>query len=515
MAAGKAQARYAALEGQRFVYTQRGRDCAKLTLPALLPPLGSTGNTVLPTPYQGIGARGVNNLASKLLLALLPPNAPFFRMMVNDYALEKMSDSPEFKTELEKALGKYERAVMTEIETSGDRVSVFEALKHLIVTGNVLIYKGVEGLRVFHIDRYVVKRDPMGNVLEIITKESISPEVLDEQTKGRIKAADKDGVQKTLDLYTHVQLKGDMFHVYQEVTGFVIPGSKGSFPKETTPYIALRWTKIDGEDYGRGFVEEYLGDIISLEELTKAVVQGSAAAAKVLFLVDPNGTTRTTDLATAPNGAIRNGNAKDVTVLQMDKHADFRITFDTMRRIEDRLAQSFLLNSSVQRDAERVTAEEIQFMAKELEDALGGVYSILSAEFQLPYVNRVIAMMSKKGLLPKLPKEVVKPSIVTGMEALGRGQDLQKLDLLIKGLGEVLGPQVLQQYVNISDYIKRRATAVGIDPEGLIRTPEEIQAEQQQAQMQSMAQTLGPHAIKAMGDMAKNGPPQPPQQEAA
>ena len=81
------------------------------------------------------------------------------------------------------------------------------------------------------------------------------------------------------------------------------------------------------------------------------------------------------------------------------------------------------------------------------------------------------------------------------MEALGRGHDLRKLDLFIKGMAEALGPEVLSQYVNLQDYIKRRATALGIDTEGLIKTEEQIAQEMQQAQLQQVMQQAGPEAI--------------------
>ena len=71
---GEAAKRYAQCESSRDAFLQRGRDAAELTIPTLLPPEGHSGSTVYQTPYQGVGARGVNNLASKLLLALLPPN---------------------------------------------------------------------------------------------------------------------------------------------------------------------------------------------------------------------------------------------------------------------------------------------------------------------------------------------------------------------------------------------------------------------------------------------------------
>ena len=88
---------------------------------------------------------------------------------------------------------------------------------------------------------------------------------------------------------------------------------------------------------------------------------------------------------------------------------------------------AFLLNASVQRQAERVTATEVQLIANELNDALGGVYGILTTEFQLPYINSKLAMLREQKLLPNLPKELVKTKIIVGMEALGRATDRIKI----------------------------------------------------------------------------------------
>jgi hypothetical protein len=71
---GSAQARYDTLETERNPFHLRAIDNATLTIPYLFPPMGHNASTILPTPYQGTGARGLNNLAAKLLMALLPPN---------------------------------------------------------------------------------------------------------------------------------------------------------------------------------------------------------------------------------------------------------------------------------------------------------------------------------------------------------------------------------------------------------------------------------------------------------
>lgn len=516
---GAAEKRYNSLTGRREHFLNRARDSSKLTIPSLIPPANFSSSSKLPTPYQSLGARGVNNLAAKLLLALLPPNSPFFRFDITGKAraeMKALADQADaapgdpqaqklkqLKTDMEKRLAERERIIGSDIESSGDRVVIFEALKHLIVGGNALLFVDQEGTKLFHLSRYVVKRDPMGNVLEIVTHEEIAPSALPEKIRSNVEQRAKDDEETDhVNLYTHIKRDGEFFRAYQEVKGLKIPGTQATYPVEATPYIPLRWNRIDGEDYGRGYVEEYLGDLVSLEYLTQAIVDGSLAAAKVLFFVNPTGTTQLKTVAKAPNGAVRSGRGDDVSVLQVQKAADFRVAQETARDLADRLAHAFMLNSSIQRNGERVTAEEIRWMAGELEDALGGVYSILSQEFQLPYIQRKLKVI--KGM-PPLPKGTVRPTIVTGLEALGRGHDLRKLDMFVAGMAEVLGPEVLQRYINLSDYIKRRATAVGIDTEGLVRTEEEIQAEAAQQQQMAMMQQFGPEAIKQGGALIQEG----------
>ena len=490
--------RYERLEAARQPFLDRARDAAKLTIPSLLPPDGHSAHSKLYTPFQGIGARGVNNLSSKMLLALLPPNSPFFRLTVDDFKLQELAQEEGARAEVEEALSSIERAVMSEIEASSTRIAAFEAIKHLLVAGNVLLYQPDKGgMRVFHLDRYVMKRDPMGNPLEIITKEDVSPSALPEEIRDLLETSDEDTSQdEPVALFTHIVRMDGKWNVSQEVAGIPVPEATGTFPLDKSPWIPLRLSRIDGESYGRGYVEEYQGDLNSLETLTQAIVEAAAASAKVLFLVRPNGTTRARVLAEAPNGAIREGDANDVSTLQVQKSGDMQIAFQSSQEIKERLSFAFLMNSSVQRKAERVTAEEIRYMASELEDALGGIYSILSQEFQLPLVNRLLLQMQKQKKVPQLPKGVVSPTIVTGLEALGRGHDLNKLAAMLDHLAP-LGPEAIQKYMNIGDYITRVGTSLGMDMGGLIKSQEEMQQEEQQAMMMQTGQQLAPQMMDA------------------
>lgn len=509
-ARGSTAGRYESLSSSREPYLRRARDAAKLTIPALFVEQGTTGATELYKPFQSLGARGLNNLAAKLLLTLFPPNTPLFRQEIDDFALIKLTQREGMRAQVEKALGMIERAVTTDLETRAFRVTAFESLKQLLVAGNVLILLGETGKdRVFRLDQYVVKRDVSGNVLEVIIKEQVAPAALPADLRKYLDVEQRDDskpdAQKSIDLFTAICRRGNHWEITQEAKGKDIPTSRGTWPIDKPAFLALRFCRIDGEDYGRGYIEEYYGDLASLEGLSQAIVEGSAAAAKVLFLVSPNGTTDEKVISEAPNGAVRSGNQADVTVLQMNKYADFRVAKDTVSEISQRLAFAFLLNTAVQRQGERVTAEEIRFMAGELEAALGGVYSILSQEFQLPLVNRIMFQMERTGRLPTLPKGMVRPAIVTGLEALGRGNDLTKLQQLAKIVVDTFGPEEAAKRLAAGDFISRCATALGIDTAGLIVPDEVLQAQVQQEQMQALAQTLGPNAINQAGGALRDG----------
>lgn len=168
---------YENMAADRDAFLSRARTCAELTIPTLLPPEGSNGSSSFDTPFQSVGARGVNNLASKLLMTLLPPNTPFFRLTIDDFDLVELGGDQRGKAE--EALARIERSATQTVESKAIRVPTFEALKQLIVSGNALVHMPPKGgMKVFRLDRFVVQRDSMGNLLKIIVKESIAFEAL-------------------------------------------------------------------------------------------------------------------------------------------------------------------------------------------------------------------------------------------------------------------------------------------------------------------------------------------------
>ena len=491
-----AKERFKKLDGKRDQVLQRGRDCADLTIPALMPPEGSDENSNLPTPYQSLGSRGVNNLASKLRLALFPPGNPFFRFRIEDDVLEQLgANSPQAVQQVEAVMQKLENDALDELEQGSDAVILHAALKQIITVGNVLLHMPKdEDSRIFRLNNYVVLRDASGNWYEIVSREVVSKYTLPENVAEGVAASASKDDDEDVTIYTHVKKEEQKAVWYQEINEQVVPDSEGQSDYNDCPFLPLRWAALENENYGRGHVEEYLGDLRSLEDLSKDLVSFSAAAAKIIFLDRPNSMTDLEALQEAESGDFVEGNIEDIGVLQLNKYHDFQVAKAQIDDLSVRLSHAFLLTTGTVRDAERVTAEEIRMQAQELEDVLGGVYTVLAAELQQKVVRRLIARLKAKGRFPTLPKGTVKPIIVTGFEALGRGHELNKLRAYFSdGIG-MYGEAFMQEFdaVAVADVL---ATHHNVDISVLKKTPEQKQQEAaMQAQSQMMDKAVGPVA---------------------
>ena len=514
-----AKERYDYLSSDRSQFLSEAEEATKLTLPYLIRGHEdqSKGMKQLKTPWQSVGAKGVVALASKLSLSLVPPQTSFFKLQVDESQLGEIP--PEVKSELDLSFSKIERTILDAIAASDDRVVIHQALQHLVVGGNALIFMGKQGLKLFPLNRFVIERDGNGNVIEIVTRERISKKLIykylpKEEEMPLVKSDEPE--EEECDIYTHCKRENNRYVWHQEVKGQVIEESRSKAPADATPWLPLRFNTVDGEAYGRGRVGQFIGDLKSLEALSQALVEGSAAAAKVVFVVSPSSTTKPQTLATAGNGAIVQGRPDDIGVIQVGKTADFQTAYQLMQQLERRLNEAFLILSV--RDSERTTAQEVQMTQMELEQQLGGLFGLLTVEFLVPYLNRKLSVFQKTGEIPRIPKGMVKPIIVAGINSLGRGQDVQALGQFLQTIAQTMGPDAITQYINPDELIKRLAAAQGIDVLNLVKSMQELQQEQQQAmnqqaEMEAIKQT--PNLMKApMLDPSKNPqmlPEEPPQ----
>lgn len=498
-------ARYAKLVVDRDHFATRADECAKLTIPTLfMKDQKAARNMAIKDPEQSVGTQGVNTMAAKMVIALFPGGVPFYKYGIDEVGVDL---EPEQRRAAMKGLGRLERQVMRDIENTGDINAFNEVIKHLLVVGNVCLFVSEKTVRLYNLNKYVVKRDADGDAKEAILLEEVSPEDLPADFMNKLIAENQmsqtpsKGLDEVVEVYTHIRVGKTHVEWHQEVKGQIVPDSESKVPLEGNPWLFLRYIKVDGEDYGRSLVEMYLGDLRSMEVLSKALNDAAEASSRVLWLVRPNGSTSLKVLSDAPNMAVRSGNADDITTLQLDKSADMRVAKDVAQEIARRLAYAFMMRADVMRDAERVTAEEVRIVARELDEANGGVYSMLSREFQLPYIKRRLFLMRKRAKIKKLP-EGVTLSIITGFAALGRAGEGDKIMSFVERAATVMAAkETLGRKVKLELLVEKLAEIEGIDMDDLFYTEDEMEANDTKETEAATMQQATPELIKQAGPM--------------
>lgn len=494
---------YEKLTGEREGYLELARKHSTITIPSLIPPDG-TGKSAsnLYEPYQSIGGFGVNALANKLAGALIPPAEAFFKFQPLATAEEFEGLDQATMDAISAKLSETEQTIMSHLTQRGDRSVVIEAVKHLLVGGNVVLYIGDEKSRFYALDEYVAIRDGEGNLLKLITLDVLDYETYKENNPEHTEVhvrhkGNRSWTPSSIEVYTSMCRQDGQWVVVEECKGVQV--SKNTYKIDEPPYLALRFNRIDGQSYGRAYVESLYGDLKSLEILSKAMTEGAAISARSVFLVNPSGATSPRLFANADNGDTIPGLPGDIAAVRVDKGGDLAVADSHINRLETRLNIAFMLSQGFQRDAERVTATEVKAMAAELEAILGGAYSILSEEFQRPYINRLIGVLKKERKVPEFPEGVVEVAIVTGTAGIGRSLDREKMLEFFSVLQQSLGPEVMQQYVSVDVALSRLIATYGINPNGLIKSAQQRAQEQQEAQQLQLASQLGPQAIQAAG----------------
>ena len=232
--------------------------------------------------------------------------------------------------------------------------------------------------------------------------------------------------------------------------------------------------------------------------MSRALTECAQAMAKTLWFVKPNSVTKPAQVAKAPNLSVLSGDPEDLAALRSDKIQDMMGALQIRDRIAGELQAAFLLNSSVQRSGERVTAEEIRLMAQELEDGLGGVYTSLADTVQAPIVFYLFEKMKAMGDI-ELPKQI-EPVIATGLEAISRNHRASRIHQMFLTAQQIAGPEQVGAVTNVRGVMLDLCTAMNLDADRYILSEEEIAQRQQQAMERQLGEQAAGPLIQAAVD---------------
>ena len=499
-------------DGARQAVLTRARECAAMTIPSVLPDEGLTGSEAIVRAYQSLGADGAANMVNKMLVSIF--SDPWFRYSISASAQIEWQNTPEVLAELEAMLYVRERQIRAQLEATKYRIKMRTMMEQLIVVGNALAKMTASyTIHSFRFDQFVWRRASDGELLWLITHEKKDRLQLSEEDIAAAAFQEEDntdpsGDPKDIDLYTKCERQRDSkdWLIRQEINGHELTHRRSEEP--VSPYFTSGYVEIPGEHYSRSYVEEKIGDLRAFNGLSKALLDGTVAAARMYPVVDPSGTISHTDLTKANGtvlvGRVVNGVVQSVGFIKTDKGADLQVGQVQSINIEERLGKQFLMETEAMPTGDRVTATQIMKISGQLDGARAGVYSEIAEELQRPLITRVIWQMERDGILVPLPEYLgnrVDVELLTGLSALGRQMELEKMTGAMQITAQIPGAV---EHVHLDRVLTRIWEGYDVDTRGLVKTKEEFQAEVEARMEQQMQMAAQQEAITTAGAVVKD-----------
>ncbi len=474
---GEIAKRFAKLHSDRQAKVDRARGIASLTIPHILPHTGFSETQGILAPQSSMSARGCLFLAAKMHAAMVPMNnLPFIDL------------KPKFGTKLSTDATNVLKDLTDQVhETlmSGNIREVFnEALLHLIIVGDVLIFiEDTINMRVYRLDQYVLLRDINGTVVELIV---VDWDLQDQDALGNSSGASsalnppEAGVKIGYDpVYTQLIRKDDKWSVRREKNGKV-DDAEYEYPLHACPYIPLRWNAIHGENYGRSHCEEIYGDILANEKYTEALHYGMVGASAFWMALAPSATVNEDQMATKPIGSWVRVDPTQAGVIApaRDLNPQIQTMLVAVEKSREILSRAFLMTGEAIPEGERVTAMAVKAIMIELEQVLGGNFSGLARDFFVPatrYIleeminNKTIKEEWRTILTPSKDeedKEIIKFDILTGLQAIGKETDNNKLLMFMETMRN-LPPEMLER-INYDTLLMQWVRSFGFPPKDWI-----------------------------------------------
>lgn len=488
---------FAALDGERQVMLDRFERLAQLTIPSILPDEDyETEQDQLTNGFSSLGSQCVTHLTNKLMNAMFAPSRPFFRLGLDNNRIKQLADQlgvPE--GDITDALAQGERNAMAELEREGCRESLYEGMTHLVSLGNVLMDMSGDQLVFTGIRDYVVRRNAKGVLTCLIIKETVRYEDLEEEAQRKYEAAGNHcDYDKCVCTYKRIKLVKGMYRESYWVEDVDLGAEyAGKYKPENLPYRPLTWRLPLRQNYGVGRAEEYANDFATYDQLSEAGADGAILASQFKWLANPGGITRPEDMSQSRNGDVIPGVKGDLELVFANIGQQLQTVMGLANEYKQRLGAGFLLSSAVTRQAERVTAEEIRMQIMELEGSLGGVYSRLALSIQGPLATWLLkkAKVNIKGT-------AIKPTVITGLDALSRNGDLERMRTFLSDVAalDTLQPPT-QAILNRDNIVSDMAAGNGVDKGRYVLTPDQQRANAQAQQAGALVQQAAVNTVDA------------------
>lgn len=481
---------------------------AKWTLSYIMADLrevSTSGRVVVERDYQEIGALLVNNLSAKLARILFPTQYSFFEASASERFKERATQRGLSEAQLKQALANLETTSNKRLFLNGGYAGLIMALRHLIISGCVLLHRDSKSAKVtaYGLNQFACRRDGTGELLDAVLREYTCVEALPDELVAALRSAQRGKYsrpEQTVEKYTRIHRQtrnGVVGYAVSQQVDCIDVGSASWYPANLCPWLCPTWNLIPGEHYGRGLVEDYAGGFAKLSTLSESATLYGVEMMRVLHLVGAGAGSDIDELASAESGEYVRGDPNTVSAQESGDAKKLQEVEMQIERVLTRLTRAFMYQGAT-RDAERVTAYELQRDAQEAEYTLGGVYSTLSGSLQIPLAHILMGEADDNALVGIISGDLT-PDVTAGIPALGRSSDVQNLLLASQEIASILVLAQADKRINSQKLVDLVLSGRSINSGSIFYTPDE-QRKNEEAQAAAQAAQASGVAAQTLSD---------------
>lgn len=487
-----ANSAYSDMQAAASDFLTLATSCSELTTPNFVydgdePPISVESGL-----FTNVGSRGLEELVSRLVTTLFPPGKSFYYLTPTQEVADQVTAvaGEEGRTLIEKDLMAPVSYTNRLFDSMRLREDLHNAVKIAAMGGGSLLkldFEDNQKCQAFTLNNYRCIENPLTKEIEeFVIREVVTYNSLNIEIINLLELDEEQDMSATTELMTHCKYDNETqkYTVYQQINDVQFEESKKEYAKNNLPFIHVVINKVNGSSYGTGLVMPTYYDLNNLNKLNKNLIDQSAMNSTSRFFVDPTGLTRVQDFLNSNNGDVLRGRANDVSSLQAPATSQQQMTLQFAQHLEMNISKYFMTKQVDYGNRDRVTSTEIVNNASAIDAGQGGLYSSLSARLQYPLSMLLLNFAGADSSL----YDGAEIRIVTGLQAINQGREAASLDGFIASMATMAQyKQTAFDAIDLNEYTKRVAVANQVDPNGLIKSQQQMQQEQMQQQQQQLA----------------------------
>lgn len=244
------------------------------------------------------------------------------------------------------------------------------------------------------------------------------------------------------------------------------------------PWIITRWIKVAGEVMGRGPLLFALPDIRTVNKVKEMILQRASFDVAGMWEAVDDGVMNPYTIQIAPGAIIPVAASGNLSALTPS--GNFDVSQIILQDLQNNIRTALLDRGLPDPTGAVRSPTEIIERIKDLQEDIGSPFARIISEFNIPFSNRVLGIMNRKGLID-IPLVIDGKKVkVVPTSPLATQQNLDDLESTVNWLqiNQNLGPEVFAMGIKLEDFPQWSGDKLGVDQK-LIRGETERSALQQ------------------------------------